>query len=152
MDRWPERIELHVYHHFPPGGVAIRVGQLANPAASATIKVGSEETQMATLTVDTTNGTATIGFEDDKGDPTAAPAGASATFESDTPTVLTIATDANNPLQGDIAVVGEGTANISATLAGALEADGVTPIPNPAPVSVTVGPGPADQAVITVNP
>jgi hypothetical protein len=71
--------------------------------------------------------------------------------------VATVATDSVNPLQGDVTVVGEGTANLSATLAYAdgspvLEADGVTSFPAPAAVTVTVSAGPAvgDDLVLSV--
>jgi hypothetical protein len=147
--QWPEKIELQIYHHFPQG-IELRVGRLASPAVSASFKFGEQESQMASITVDTDNATATVAFEDDHGDPTSPPAGASVSFSSDTPSVLTIETDANNPWQGDITPVSEGTANISATLSGAFLADGVTPIPNPSPVAVTVGAGPAAEATLTV--
>jgi hypothetical protein len=106
------------------------------------------------ITVDTTNETAVVEFLDDHGDTNAAaPVAASGsplvvTFSSDTPTVATIATDSSNPLQGDVTPVGEGTANLSATLAyedgsPVLEADGVTPFPQPGAVAVTVSAGAA---------
>ncbi len=111
-----------------------------------------------TITVDTTNETATLAFVDDKGDTNAAaPAGVVVSFASDNTAVATIAVDASNPLVGDITPVAEGTANISATLANAdgspvLEADGVTPFPVPAPVTVTVTAGAAvgDSLVLSV--
>ena len=93
------------------------------------------------ITVDTTNETATVSFVDDHGDTNAtAPIAASGsplvvTFSSDNESVATVATDPANPLQGDITPVAEGTANISATIGYAdgspvLEADGSTPFPS----------------------
>ena len=115
------------------------------------------------ITVDTTNETVTVEFEDDKGDTNAsAPIAASGsplvvTFASDNEAVATVATDGTNPLQGDVTVVGEGSANLSASLAYAdgtpvLEADGVTPFPAPASVAVTVSAGAAvgDALVLSV--
>jgi len=107
-----------------------------------------------TITVDTTNETATVEFLDDHGDTNAAPPVAASgsplvvTFASDNDAVATIATDSANPLQGDVTPVAEGTANLSATLAYAdgspvLEADGVTPFPQPGSVQVTVNAGAA---------
>lgn len=98
------------------------------------------------ITVDTTNETATVAFADDKGDPTAAPVGAVASFSSDNTAVATVAADAANPLQADVTPVGLGTANIAVTFNGtALEADGTTAIPDPAPVTVTVSAGAATE-------
>lgn len=104
-----------------------------------------------TITVDTTNETVVVDFVDDKGDVAVAPSGATVVYSSDTPTVVTVATDATNPLQGDITVVAEGTANISAVLSNALEADGVTEIPDPAPVAVTVTAGAAVGADLVLS-
>ena len=103
------------------------------------------------ITVDTTNETALVSFVDDKGDATAAPAGATASFTSDNPAAATVAADATNPLQADISPVGLGVANISVALTGALEADGVTPIPDPAAVAVTVSAGPAAGASFVLS-
>ena len=112
----------------------------------------------ASITVDTTNATATAAWEDDHGDVTTAPANAAAlVFGSDAPTVATVATDATNPAQGDITPVAVGTFNVivAAPLdtAGAplLEADGVTAFAAPAPVNVTVTAGPASQLVLSVT-
>jgi hypothetical protein len=103
-----------------------------------------------TITVDTTGLTATLGFEDDHGDAADAPAGSAVSWSVDDTAVLTVAPDATNPFEADLTVVAEGTANLSATLTGAFEADGVTPIANPAAVALNVGAGPAEQAVVTL--
>jgi hypothetical protein len=104
------------------------------------------------ITVDTTNETAWIDFVDDHGNTTAAPAGAVISFTSSDETVLTVAADATNPLQVDITPVGLGTASITASSNGtALEADGVTPIPDAAPVSVTVSAGAAAGESFTLS-
>lgn len=114
------------------------------------------------ITVDTDNETATLAFEDDHNDVVDAPASASGaalavTWASDNPAVATVANDATNPLVGDITPVSASDVpvNISATVEYAdgtpvLEADGVTPIPAPASVAVTVGVGPADQLVLSL--
>lgn len=109
------------------------------------------------INVDTTNETVTLEFVDDKGDVATGPDGVVVTFASDNESVVTVATDPANPLQGDVTVVGMGSANLSASLANAdgspvLEADGVTPFPVPAPVAVTVSAGPAvgDSLVLSV--
>lgn len=134
----------------------------SNPATSAVLTVKGSDMSGA-INVDTTNETVLLGFVDDHGDTNAAPPAAASgaalvvTFASDAPSVVTVATDPTNPLQGDISVLAEGTANISATLAYAdgtpvLEADGVTPFPVPAAVAVTVSAGPAvgDDLVLSV--
>lgn len=98
------------------------------------------------ITVDTQSETATVTFDDDKGNPTDAPQGAQATFASSDESVATVAADPNNPLEADITPVGIGSAGISVTFNGtALKADGSTPIPDPAPVTVTVSAGAADS-------
>jgi hypothetical protein len=133
----------------------------SNPATSAVLTVKGSP-MPGQITVDTTNETVTIGFVDDHGDAASAPVAASGsalvvTFASDNPATATVATDAQNPLQGDVSVLAEGTANLSATLAYAdgspvLEPDGSTPFAVPAAVAVTVGPGPAvgDALVLSV--
>ena len=109
------------------------------------------------INVDTLNEVVTISFVDDKGDTNAvAPVGAVVTFTSDNAAVASVATDPANPLQGDVTVVSEGTANLGATLANAdgtpvLEADGVTPFPVPAPVAVTVSAGAAVGASLVLG-
>jgi len=103
------------------------------------------------ITVDTVNETVTVSFEDDKGNATAAPAGATVTFASDNAAAATVAADPSNPLQGDITPVAVGVANVSAALVGALESDGVTAIPDPAPVAVTVSAGAANQAALVLS-
>ena len=108
------------------------------------------------ITVDTTNETATVHFVDDKGDTdAAAPEGIVVTFASDTPTVATIAADPANPLQGNITPVAEGTANISVTFTNAdgtpfLEPDGTTPF-TAQPVALTVTAGAAVGADLSLS-
>ena len=118
-------------------------------ATHAVITLNKGETMPGAINVDTQNETVTVSFVDDKGDTNAdGPAGAVVTFTSDNAAVVTAALDAKNPLQGNVTVVGEGTANLGATLANAdgtpvLESDGVTAFPDPAPVAVTVSAGAA---------
>lgn len=101
------------------------------------------------ITVDTTNETATLTFYDDHGDVAEAPEGATVTFSSDTPDVATVETDTENPLQGDITPVAVGTANITASVAGATEPDG-TPFPDQT-VQVTVSAGEADSDALILS-
>lgn len=112
------------------------------PAVSARITFRGE-TMPGQITVDTTDETVSIEWLDDKGDTDAAePDGAVVTFTSDNEAVATV-DDA-----GKITAVGEGVANIGASLTGSdgnplLEADGTTPFAQPSPVAVTVSAGEA---------
>lgn len=126
-------------------------------ATRAVLVFTQGETMPGAINVDTLNETVTLEFVDDKGDVATGPDGVVVVFNSDNSAVVTVTNDAISPLQGDVTVVGEGTANLSATLANAdgspvLEADGVTPFPTPAPVAVTVSAGPAvgDSLVLSV--
>jgi hypothetical protein len=121
------------------------------PAKKAILKVGGSW-MPGTIDVDTTNETATLSFVDDKGNATPAPASAVVTFSSDNPAVATVTSDPNNPLVADITPVAPGSCNIGVTVAGAMEADGVTPIPNPDPVALTVNPGAAAGEQLVVGP
>ena len=108
------------------------------------------------LTVDSVNAVAVLAFEDDHGDPVPAPAGALATA------VLTVGaavagTDANGnaTITFPLTEVAEGTSSLSVAATDAngnplLGPDGVTPIPAPAPVDVTVSPGAPAAEVFTV--
>lgn len=110
-------------------------------ATKALLTIG--DNMPGAITVDTTNETVALSFVDDKGDVATAPDGATVSFASDNVAVATVAADPSNPLQGDITPVSIGSANISATVSGAVEADGVTPFPSPDPVAVTVSAGAA---------
>jgi len=105
-----------------------------------------------TIDVDTTNETATVSFVDDKGNETTAPAGAVVTFASDDEAVATIAANPDDQLVGTITPVAPGSANISVLVTGALEADGITPIASPDPVTLTVNPGAATGERLTLGP
>lgn len=104
------------------------------------------------INVDTTNETVTLSFVDDHGNETPAPASATVTFSSDNPSVATVSSDASNPLVGDIAPVAPGDCNIGVTVDGAMEPDGVTPIPNPDPVALHVDPGAPAGERLSVGP
>lgn len=104
-----------------------------------------------TIDVDTTNETVTLTFVDDKGNETPAPAGATVTFSSSDPNVATVESDPANPNVGAITPVGPGNADINVTVDGAMEADGVTPIPNPDAVTLTVDPGQAAGERLTLS-
>lgn len=106
------------------------------------------------ITVDTTNETVTLEFQDDHGDTAATPDGAVVAFTSDNPAVATVAVDSANPLQGDITPVTVGTANIGATIADASGAPINEPSGQPFAVSavaVTVSPGPAAGAALVLS-
>lgn len=101
------------------------------------------------ITVDTTNEVATVGFFDDKGDVATAPEGATASFASDNDAVVTVTPSTDNPLSAAVTPVAEGTANISVTIENATD-----PAGNPFtvdPVAVTVGPGAAAEAGLTLS-
>ena len=114
------------------------------------------------LTVDSANAVAILSFEDDHSDAVAPPAGATATATSSDTTILTVGAavagaDANGVanIQFPLAEVAAGTATLSVVSADAsgnplLGPDGVTPIPVPAPVDVTVTPGAPAAEVFTV--
>lgn len=110
------------------------------------------------MNTDTTTGTITVAFQDDKGNPVEPPANLGAIpFTSDNETVVTVAVDPANPLQAHISPVGVGQANVGVgqivDAAGStlLLPDGVTPFPVPAAVAVDVQPAPAAQAVVSVT-
>jgi hypothetical protein len=114
------------------------------------------------LTVDSVNAVAVLSFEDDHQDAVAPPAGALAVATSGDTTVLTVGAsvpgvDANGiaNIQFPLAEVAEGTSSLSVGVTDAngnplLGPDGVTPIPAPAPVVVTVNPGAPAAEVFTV--
>jgi hypothetical protein len=114
------------------------------------------------LTVDSVNAVAVLSFEDDHGDAVAPPAGALATATSSDTAVLTVGAavagaDANGVanIQFPLAEVAAGTSTLSVTATAAdgsplLGPDGVTPIPAPEPVVVTVNPGAPAAEVFTV--
>jgi hypothetical protein len=134
-------IELHVTHHFPDP-LNVLTAPARRPAVRAVLHIeGVPPVAPTTINIDTVNEQAKIAYVDDKGDLDAqAPDGAVATFTSDNDAVLTI-----DPSSGQITVVGEGVANVGATIVGSdgnplTETDG-TPWPavDPAPVTVTAG-------------
>ena len=114
------------------------------------------------LTVDSANAVAILSFEDDHGDPVAPPAGVLATATSSDIAVLTVGAavagaDANGVanIQFPLLEVAEGTSTLTVAATDAsgaplLGPDGVTPIPAPEPVVVTVAPGAPAAEVFTV--
>ena len=114
------------------------------------------------LTVDSVNAVAILAFEDDHGDAVAPPEGALATATSSDTAVLTVGAavagaDANGVanIQFPLAEVTAGVSTLSVAATDAngnplLGPDGVTPIPAPAPVDVTVNPGAPAAEVFTV--
>ena len=121
---------------------------------------GEQKMPAAVITVDTVGATVSLGGADDHGNPISLPAGTVVTFASDTDTVLTVgASSPGADAAGNVTAVASltpvalGTANLSATVADAsgnplLEADGVTPIPAPAPVAQPVVAGPLGEFVL----
>ena len=170
-----------MYVHFPDG-IPITFGDLdilvegkikvlleepepnrpkATHAVLVVFDTQGESSMPGTITVDTVNEVATVVFVDDKGDTNAAapvsPDGGAVvvTFTSDNPGVASVATDASNPLQGDVTPVAEGTCNIGATIADdqgnpVLEPDGVTPFAVTS-VAVTVTAGAAVGAALSLS-
>ena len=105
----------------------------------------------AGITVDS-NSNAILNYTDDKGDPTAAPAGATAVFASDNAAVATLGASVSTAtgFSAPAAFVAEGTFNLSVAQTGAFEADGTTAIADPAPELVTVTAGPANTAALSI--
>jgi hypothetical protein len=133
--------------------------RLARPPARMFLTI---EGEVMPLTVDSVNAVAVLSFEDDHGDAVAPPAGALATATSSDTAVLTVGAavagaDANGVanIQFPLAEVAEGTSSLSVVATDAngnplLGPDGVTAIPAPAPVVVTVNPGAPAAEVFTV--
>ena len=134
---------------------------ITRPPARMLFTINEGDTEMP-LTVDSANAVAILAFEDDHGDPVAPPAGALATATSSDTAVMTVGAavagaDANGipNIQFPLAEVAEGTSTLSVAATAAdgtplLGPDGVTPIPAPAPVVVTVNPGAPAAEVFTV--
>jgi hypothetical protein len=133
------RIDITVHLVKPPAPTATR----------AVLTLGGKP-MPAALTVDSVNQSLSLDYEDDKGDKTAAPAGASVVFASDTPASADVAaaTPTATGFTAAITVGIIGAGNFSVVQTGAFEGDGVTPIPDPAPEPFTVVAGPANQAVL----
>lgn len=136
------------------------VSWIARPPARMFLTI-TEGDQMP-LTVDSANAVAILSFTDDHGDAVAPPDGALAVATSSDTGVMTVGaatpgTDANGVanIQFPLAEVTAGTSDLSVASTAAdgsplLGPDGVTPIPDPAPVTVTVTPGAPAAEVFTV--
>lgn len=134
--------------------------QLAPVPAKMSLTI--EGDSVMPLTVDSVNAVAILSFQDDHGDAVGPPAGALATATSSDTAVLTVGasvagTDANGiaNIQFPLTEVAEGTSSLSVVATDAngnplLGPDGVTPIPAPAAVVVTVNPGAPAAEVFTV--
>jgi hypothetical protein len=151
----------------PPAQLISETGQYAavimgtpGPAAQMTLSVKGAHM----ITVDSVNEVATLSFGDRDNDPVAPPAGTIATATSSDTAVMTVGTGvaATDPVSGvavinfPLAAVAEGTTILSAHATAAdgsplLGPDGTTPIPDPAPVTVTVNPGAAAQERFVVQ-
>ena len=141
---------------------ALYVPWITRPPARMLFTIIIEGDTDMPLTVDSVNAVAILAFEDDHGDAVAPPEGALATATSSDTAVLTVGAavagaDANGvaniqfPLTEVIA--GVSTLSVTATDANGnplLGPDGITPIPAPAPVDVTVNPGAPAAEVFTV--
>lgn len=121
----------------------------AHPAVLAKFTFGTGDPMAdttASMTIDQA-GHGTVGFTDRDGNPTAPPAGASVAYTSSDETIATVAPDPANAWECDCTSVGPlGVFTLTPALTGALEADGVTPIPDPTPIDVTVEAGAAAGA------
>ena len=151
----------------PPAQLMAEAAQyvpwITRPPAWMSLTITVEGDPEMPLTVDSTNAVAVLSFTDDHNDAVAPPAGALAVATSDNTAVLTVGAavagaDANGipNIQFPLSEVAEGTANLSVVSTDAngnplLGPDGVTPIPDPAPVTVTVTPG-APAAEVFVVP
>jgi hypothetical protein len=122
------------------GSVAVESGDAVSAQLTLGGNMSTSTPGTGEITVDTVNGNVEVTFYDDKGDVTAAPTGTVVTFASDTESVLTVANDSTNPLQGDLTPVAIGTANISATISGATAPDGSAFTVSPIAVNVVAGP------------
>jgi hypothetical protein len=135
---------------------------ITRPPARMLFTTATEGDPEMPLTVDSVNAVAILSFEDDHHDAVAPPAGALATAASSDTAVLTVGAavagaGANGVanIQFPLAEVAAGTSTLTVTATDAngsplLGPDGVTPIPAPAPVVVTVNPGAPAAEVFTV--
>jgi hypothetical protein len=123
-------------------------GLESGPAAHATLTIEGADMAGATLSIDATDGTATLAYTDDKGDPATAPTDAATVFSSDTPTVATVSAG-TDPLVATVTPVALGTANISVTGLGT-DTLTSTPIADPAAVAVTIIAGPAASGGLVI--
>ena len=150
----------------PPAQIMSEAAQyvtwITRPPARMLLGITIEGDQEMPLTVDSANAVAILSFTDDHGDAVAPPAGALATATSSDTAVLTVGAavagaDANGVanIQFPLAEVTMGTSSLSVVATDAngnplLGPDGVTAIPAPAPVVVTVNPGAPAAEVFTV--
>lgn len=96
------------------------------------------------IDVDTANEIAKLTFVDSHGNETPVPAGATITFSTSDPNVLSATSTVDFPQIANLTPVGTpGNVDVSVAVDGAFEPDGVTPIPIPDPVTITVTPGAA---------
>jgi hypothetical protein len=102
------------------------------------------------INVDSTTGTVTLEFTDDKGDVTSVPDGVSVAFTSSDETTVTVANDANTPNQGNLSLLKAGTGiTVTATPSGANAPSG-QPF-SPQSVTLDVDPGAAVDDRIKVT-
>jgi hypothetical protein len=135
------------------------LGELVRPPAAMFLTIKGDP---MSLSIDSVNSVAVFGFEDRDQEAVAPPAGTLAVATSDNTAVMTVSaavagTDANGVpnIQFPLTEVSAGTSTLSVTATDAsgnplLGPDGVTPIPAPAPVVVTVNPGAPAAEVFTV--
>jgi hypothetical protein len=137
-------LEVHVRYPRPAAGMFIAIKEKQMPH---------------TITVDTTNETATVAFTDDHGNATSPPAGfGSIAFESSDPSVLTVAADPTNPLVGNLTPTGTPGTGVTITAPAVdasgvqlMEADGVTPF-SATSEALDVTPGAPAGEQITLAP
>lgn len=105
------------------------------------------------INIDTQNETITLGIVDRGGNSVPLPDGASIEFTTSDPTIATVTADPSNPLQGDIVPGGTaGVVKLGSVGTGILEADGVTPVPDPEAQSLEVDPGAPAGERLTLAP
>ena len=104
---------------------------------------------MAGLSIDATDGTATLDYEDDHNDPNApTPADAALVATSSDETVVTVAQDATNPLQFDLTPVAVGDFTITVSGLGTDAATGAAIADVTASDSIVVGDAASGSLVI----
>jgi hypothetical protein len=150
----------------PPGQLMSEAAQyvtwITRPPAWMLLTTVTEGDQEMPLTIDSVNSAAVLTIQDRENEDVAPPAGTIATATSSDTAVMTVGAavagaDANGVpnIQFPLTEVTAGTSTLSVVVTDAsgnplLGPDGVTPIPAPAPVDVTVSPGAPAAEVFTV--
>lgn len=161
-------LDLNIHHYFHWPDEPLRVMSIPYPrsAAALTMTVTKEPKVGATFTVDTTDGVASLQFDDDHGDPLAGPndsvtgAPIAPVVSTDNADVLTAAASVAGATPGAwtaaLTPVAMGTANV--ILAPLTNSDGSpaldsagNPFSEAAPIEVTVNAGPVSGLEMSVT-